>query len=288
MNKLKPITDWLEEDKLANVSTSTYWNNEEAEKYKEWNVSTTKDLKAQSYVRNTTNLEKSMHQAIEQAERIIGEKLHGTCVDLAAGCCWTTSILANQPKITEVCAVEISRHRLSKIAPIIFSQYECDLSKIRRAIGDFHNLKIPDKSVNIVVMSLAFHHSDHQDRLVSEIFRVLKPNGIFIAIGEDPLGTIDIATRILKKNAASILHTLRLARITEKLTRRKLHKPKHLFSYKWIQVKYRDEIKGDFEYSKSELIKLFNSHNMDVQFEKAHFRKNQRRASVTNFVAMKR
>ena len=56
-------------------------------------------------------------------------------------------------------------------------------------IGDNENLPLQPNSFDIVFASNALHHHDHLDKLFSNIYRVLKPGGRLISIGE-PLITI--------------------------------------------------------------------------------------------------
>lgn len=56
-------------------------------------------------------------------------------------------------------------------------------------VGDNENLPFADGSFDIVFASNALHHHDHLDKLFANAYRVLKPGGRLIAIG-DPLTTI--------------------------------------------------------------------------------------------------
>jgi SAM-dependent methyltransferase len=56
-------------------------------------------------------------------------------------------------------------------------------------VGDNERLPLAASSFDIVFASNALHHHNHLDRLFASAFRVLKPGGRLIAIG-DPLATI--------------------------------------------------------------------------------------------------
>src|SRR6185312_16057004 len=44
-------------------------------------------------------------------------------------------------------------------------------------LGDIEQVPLPDKSVDVAILSQALHHAQHPQAAVSEAFRILRPGG---------------------------------------------------------------------------------------------------------------
>ncbi len=82
-----------------------------------------------------------------------------------------------------------------KIGQNVLEHYEVPLNKVKLIFGDFYNLKFQNNYLDFVFLSAAFHHADDPNRLLLEIKRILKPEGIVIIIGEH-IREITLSTRI--------------------------------------------------------------------------------------------
>jgi ubiquinone/menaquinone biosynthesis C-methylase UbiE/DNA-binding transcriptional ArsR family regulator len=51
------------------------------------------------------------------------------------------------------------------------------LANLSYKLGDIENVPLPDKSVDLVILSQALHHAQHPQAAVNEAFRILRPNG---------------------------------------------------------------------------------------------------------------
>ncbi len=185
---------WLSDDELAAVPTSTFWNDEETEKAKAYYVVEGDPEKLLAYLRDSTYLEQ--YEAVVRFAGEIGHPVKGIGVDLAAGVAWTTALLSRLPAVERIVAVEISRHRILKLAPVVTQVLDGDAAKIVRAVGSFYDIKVPDRSVDFCMMSQAFHHADAPHGLLREARRVLKPGGVVLVIGE---GTISAGQVLVKR-----------------------------------------------------------------------------------------
>ena len=101
----------MTEEAIDEVATSSYWNNPAIER--ECYIKDLADYKAIRYVREETNLEEALLAGIFFLEEWLGQELRGVCLDLGAGVCWTSALLAKKSQIERVFAAEISRHRLA-------------------------------------------------------------------------------------------------------------------------------------------------------------------------------
>ena len=51
------------------------------------------------------------------------------------------------------------------------------LANLTYKLGDIENVPLPDRSVDLAILSQALHHAQHPDIAVKEAFRILKPGG---------------------------------------------------------------------------------------------------------------
>ena len=51
------------------------------------------------------------------------------------------------------------------------------LANLTYKLGDIEAVPLPDKSVDLAILSQALHHANHPQTAVNEAFRILKPGG---------------------------------------------------------------------------------------------------------------
>jgi ubiquinone/menaquinone biosynthesis C-methylase UbiE len=100
--------------------------------------------------------------------------------------------------VAEVHAVEISAHRIERLFPHCVTMLDGVAGKIRRYLGSFYDLQLPDGCLDVVFLSQAFHHAERPLHLMIECDRVLKPTGRLIMVGEHNIGTLQVIGRFLK------------------------------------------------------------------------------------------
>jgi ubiquinone/menaquinone biosynthesis C-methylase UbiE/DNA-binding transcriptional ArsR family regulator len=57
-----------------------------------------------------------------------------------------------------------------------------DLSNLTYKLGDIEQVPLPDKSVDLAILSQALHHAQHPQKAVDEAFRILKPGGSILIL----------------------------------------------------------------------------------------------------------
>jgi ubiquinone/menaquinone biosynthesis C-methylase UbiE len=107
--------------------------------------------------------------------------------------------LSRLPNVGSVDAVELSQHRLEQLFPQAVRMFLGEPGKLRRNLGSFYELAFSPASIDVVLISAAFHHAASPLRLLTEIDRVLKPGGKLILIGENFVSAVQIARRMVKK-----------------------------------------------------------------------------------------
>jgi SAM-dependent methyltransferase len=57
-----------------------------------------------------------------------------------------------------------------------------DLANLAYKLGDIEEVPLPDKSVDLAILSQALHHARHPQAAVNEAFRILRPGGQILAL----------------------------------------------------------------------------------------------------------
>jgi len=169
---------WGTTEALARVPTAGYWNDRDMERSKCFDVS------EGNYEKISEGLESSgILSAVEKVSQKL--TLHGKGIDLGAGICWLEPVLlARFPQIEKVYCLEFSHHRIFELAPLYLEHCAVDSDKCVLCLGSFYDLKLPDHSLDFVILAQALHHAQDPLALLREAKRVLKKGGHFIALVE--------------------------------------------------------------------------------------------------------
>lgn len=123
-------------------------------------------------------------------------------LDLGAGSCTTSLVLTKEPFVEEVASADISATRLSVMSKETQGVVGGDLSKLSFHEVNFNDpLPFADEAFDLVVMDAALHHSRNIWHTLTEIRRVLKSDGLFVAQREaftSPLTHWITTKRLLK------------------------------------------------------------------------------------------
>jgi SAM-dependent methyltransferase len=197
MSDPESIVEWLSENQLSTIYSSAYWNNIENERKKPFWIEDGNFESCKEYLIKS-GLRDQFRVALEKAELEGSNNL--VVADLASGIGWASAGMSKRSEIELVYSVEISRHRLQ------MGLKACDMEggdrrKIKRCLGSFYDLKLPDSCLDRVFMIQAFHHADRPLHLLVEIDRVLKPGGKVVLAGEHSIGML----RVIKKVGQKLL-----------------------------------------------------------------------------------
>ena len=105
---------------------------------------------------------------------LVSPKPHWHGLDIATGAGHTAILFA--PHIQQITATDITRAMLDATKELANQK---GISNLRTEVADAEQLPIADGSMNLVTCRLAFHHFQQQNRALAEVFRVLKPGGVF-------------------------------------------------------------------------------------------------------------
>jgi ArsR family transcriptional regulator len=102
--------------------------------------------------------------AIDIADLGAGEGLLSQLLAARARQVWC---IDNSPRMVEV-GTELARKN--------------NLANLTYKLGDIENVPLPDKSVDLAILSQALHHAQHPQTAVNEAFRILRPQGQLLVL----------------------------------------------------------------------------------------------------------
>lgn len=199
------LVQWLTDEQLDSIYTSEYWNDIEAEKLKEWWIADGRYEVCLEHLRSSQLLSE-----YQEAENQILSLNRGSLdvADLAAGIGWTSALLSKLDCVRTVHAVEISKHRIGSLFEHSVTMLNGNPGKLKRYLGSFYETKFQNESLDLIVLSQAFHHAESPMKLLAECNRILKPNGTVLIIGEHFVGIKKVVRRffsyIVKKQKVII------------------------------------------------------------------------------------
>lgn len=178
-----------------------YWNDIETEKTKTYWIEDPSDMKLVRFLREETNLEKCFMDSIAFAGTL--GTIKGTVLDVGAGVGWTSAILSEKQSVSSVVAVDISDHRLNKIAPIVFQQLGGNLSKLEPRVGDFFTMRMEPASFDVIVFCQSLSMFSDLRLILNKVHRLLADGGLMIVaceriFREHPTASYEFLKRKLK------------------------------------------------------------------------------------------
>jgi SAM-dependent methyltransferase len=114
----------------------------------------------------------------------------GTVVELGAGSCWLSGMLARFPQVDRVLAVEFSRRRLEELAPVALAALGAPATKVERVLADFNQPGVPPASADLVATDAAFHHASDPGGLARVAHELLRPGGTVLLFREPTLAVL--------------------------------------------------------------------------------------------------
>jgi SAM-dependent methyltransferase len=129
-------------------------------------------------------------------------------LDLGCGSGWLTALLTREPHVGRVVAWDSSPRLLSELLPVTVDQLGGDIDKVEPVCGEFVPLLMEDDSVDLAVMSSAFHHCDRPDDLLDELGRVLRPGACLVLLNETPWHRLTMAGFSLRTAGAALANLI--------------------------------------------------------------------------------
>jgi len=254
---------WMQDKEVRDVPYSDYWTNEEYEKQKAFYVLDANFFKAEKYLKET-GLPRDLEKCLKILKKNFGRNLEGVGMDLAAGSLWAAPLILSSGNIDKLYCLEYSRHRLLKIGPKFLEHYDVSGDKIILVLGSFYDLKLPDHSMDFLILIQAFHHSHQPERLLAEMKRVLKPNGIIFIIGEHAI----YLWKGYLKHALKYLACKIFSRKLQRWLFSEIYDIENMIPQR-DKIYQPDPILGDHYYTLKEYRSLFSEFDFEVlQFKK--------------------
>jgi SAM-dependent methyltransferase len=109
---------------------------------------------------------------------VLSEPLHGAGIELGAGCGLLSSVVAEDPAVRQVLALEVCEQAATLIIPQVAEWVlGPQAQKVVPVVGSFDDLHLPDGTLDFVVEIDSLHHADDLTVALRECGRVLKPGG---------------------------------------------------------------------------------------------------------------
>ena len=133
--------------------------------------------KSKNYFNKTANNYHQDHDGVfvkpmyENLLKLVMEETPNTMLDLGCGTGYLIKEIKKQLDC-KACGLDISEEMLKEAKKNIS---DCDYK-----LGDSENIPWEDNSFDLVLCSASFHHYPHPEKVLDEIKRVLKTNGVLI------------------------------------------------------------------------------------------------------------
>lgn len=253
------IECWLSESEINSLAYSDYWNNEDEEKNKDWYVLNGDFSRMERYLTEEGFIR--VFDDCVSLSRSLGRSLCGVGADIAAGVLWAVPHILRSGSVEKVYCIEYSKHRLLKIGPKVLEHYGVPVEKAVLCLGSFYSLKLPDSSLDFIVLSTAFHHADYPDKLLAELRRVLRPKGVILLFGEGEVHKVTLML-FVKKAAVSIISLL--PKILQRFLFGKVFPLQGPFPSRKDLHPPNDPVMGDHYYTRNQYIDIFKRAGFSV------------------------
>lgn len=160
-----------------------YWNNIEIEKTKAYWIEDESDLKLVYFIQSETNLQRCFQDAVAFSMQFDGGGC-GRILDVGAGVAWTSALVSQIPSVQQVIATDYSRHRLLRIAPIVFKQLNGNRLKFDTLLGNFLDIKFEDRYFDVIIFCQSLYMFKDLRVVMEKVRSLLVPDGILIVACE--------------------------------------------------------------------------------------------------------
>ncbi len=168
---------------------------------------------------NKYAITKYRYEQIKNILLIFPPKSFNTVVDICCGSGFiSTNIMKNQ-LFAECYAIDINSNQLIEFKRIL--SYE-NIGNVHLIKGDVQGLPFTDNSMDAVVGNSFLHHIPDNSRLLQEIYRILKPGGVFCCTHE-PSVSADYLEYFPFEYVIRLLEILHVKNLIKRLLRRPLN-----------------------------------------------------------------
>lgn len=175
---MSELLDWNLESDAENIRSSAL-ELERRVKKRLYRPSFETQQKARQALQGTRTVWR--RRCLRKAEMFIGNRIHGTVIEIGAGRGWYSSLLSNRQEVDRVFALDYSRYAVEELMPLVQRSLEADTEKFVRVLGSYNEMKVDDAFFDFIISLGALHHSENLMTTLSEGFRVLKPGGFLLA-----------------------------------------------------------------------------------------------------------
>lgn len=224
---------------LVDHASSTYWNDETIEKNKVFNVI---DLGFDKI--EASDKYKSLVDSIIQINNKYEIKIdNADILSVASGSCWIESQLFKDRNFESLTNVDISKHRIHKLAPFTMAHYGVH-GDVSFLYGNVFDMNLSENQYDIILMSQAFHHMEEPIRLLRFLKKMLKKDGCIVIAGEHFYTNYEYHKRAIKHFVKYLINWQDYRRSRN-------------FYPSWQDLFQPDYKKGDIHWSTSEYEFLF-------------------------------
>jgi SAM-dependent methyltransferase len=111
---------------------------------------------------------------------------HLKVLDLGCGTGWLSALLSRFDQVESIIALDADSHNLETMLPEVCHALGADMRKVKPTRGLFQPLPFENGELDLVVASSAVHHAQDIISLFLELRRVVKDDGLIIALNETP------------------------------------------------------------------------------------------------------
>ena len=130
------VERWISDEDVSELEYSTYWNDEQAERDKPFDVLDDDFSKLERYLG-----EVGLVNDLTTCLSALSTPLAGRGIDLAAGTLWAAPILLDAGAVERLYCLEYSRHRLLSIGPHVLQHYGVSPERVVLVYGSFYDLR---------------------------------------------------------------------------------------------------------------------------------------------------
>ena len=239
-------------NQLIDDANSNYWNNESLEKKKAFNVI---DLGFDT-IESSSKYNSLLDSVTQITKKYEIEFKNAKILSIASGTCWIESQLFKDNQFQTLTNVDISRHRIHKLAPYTMKHYGIN-GDVSFLYGSVFDMKTNNNKYDVILLSQAFHHMEEPIRLLRYMKNLLSKDGVIVIVGEHFYSNYEYHKRAIKHFVKYLINYKNYAKLRN-------------FYPAWQYLFQPDYDKGDIHWSASEYDFLFRKSGFQIYHHDVH------------------